>query len=46
MMLKLDVTDPTYLITSDFKYLLQNDINVSIDESLESDWAREVVGVL
>ena len=29
-----------------FKYLLQNDINVPIDESLESDWAREVVGFL
>ena len=46
MMLKLDVNNPTYLITSDFKYLLQNDINVPIDESLESDWAREVVGFL
>ena len=31
------------LYTSDFKYLLQNDVNVPIDESQESYWAREVV---
>ena len=38
-----DVNDSTHLINSDFKYLQQNDIIVPIDESLESDRAREVV---
>ena len=32
-----------HLINSDFICLQQNHIIVAIDESLESDWAREVV---